>query len=59
MVDISTPRSSQGSMSVRSRAQEVAERAHRNELASKILDGIEKLLEKYESSSKRWIWELI
>lgn len=28
-------------------------------MAAKIIDGMEKLFLKYESSAKRWIWELI
>ncbi len=30
-----------------------------NELAAKIIDGLDKLASKHASASKRWVWELI
>ena len=30
-----------------------------NELANKIIDGMDKLYSKYDDSMRRWVWELI
>ena len=50
------------STKMRSNLQKVTDsitKVYQNELAAKILDGLDKLYSKYENSAQRWIWELI